>query len=150
VRIGVAFGLFEGLMPIVGIYIGRALATVIGGYGRYGGAGLLVLTGVYTIWQARRTRRAEERGKGVLSTRELYVIAFALSIDNLVVGFALGVLAVPVPLSAVVIAAVSIALSLLGLELGRRAGERLEEWSEEIGGAVLILVGVAIAVGVLG
>lgn len=149
IRIGIAFGLFEGLMPILGLFIGRALAGEIGSYGRYGGAALLVLTGAYTIWQARRTREVEARQHGVLTTRELFVLAFALSIDNLVVGFALGVLAVPVPISAIVIAAVSIGLSLLGLELGRRAGQRLEEWSEQAGGAVLILVGLAIGFGLI-
>jgi len=41
-------------------------------------------------------------------------------------------------------------MSLAGLELGNRLGKRAEAWSEEIGGAVLILVGIAIAAGVLG
>ena len=45
---------------------------------------------------------------------------------------------------------VSILMSLFGLELGHRVGTRVEEWSEEIGGGVLILVGVAIGAGVLG
>jgi putative Mn2+ efflux pump MntP len=45
---------------------------------------------------------------------------------------------------------VSVGMSLAGLELGHRLGRRVEEWSEEIGGGVLILVGIAIAVGVLG
>jgi len=43
-----------------------------------------------------------------------------------------------------------VVLSLVGLELGNRLGERVEKWSEEIGGAVLIGVGVALAAGVLG
>src|SRR5207253_3665628 len=54
-RVGIAFGLFEGLMPVLGLAIGQALAGTLGSYGRYLGAGLLVLTGAYTIWQARRT-----------------------------------------------------------------------------------------------
>jgi putative Mn2+ efflux pump MntP len=41
-------------------------------------------------------------------------------------------------------------MSLVGLELGSRLGERVEKWSEEIGGAVLIGVGVALGAGVLG
>jgi len=45
---------------------------------------------------------------------------------------------------------VSIVMSLVGLEVGHHLGKRVEEWSEEIGGGVLILVGVLIAVGVLG
>ena len=54
-----------------------------------------------------------------------------------------------VPVGAIVIAAVSVAMSLLGLELGQRLGKVAERWSEEIGGAVLMVVGVAIAVRLL-
>jgi putative Mn2+ efflux pump MntP len=41
-------------------------------------------------------------------------------------------------------------MSLIGLELGNRLGAHVEAWSEELGGAVLIGVGVAIATGLLG
>src|SRR5207237_2139365 len=61
-RVGVAFGLFEGLMPVLGLLIGQALAGSLGHWGRYLGAGLLVLTGVYTIWQARQTEHEELAG----------------------------------------------------------------------------------------
>jgi len=45
---------------------------------------------------------------------------------------------------------ISVAMSLAGLELGHRLGAQVEEWSEEIGGVVLIGVGIAIATGLLG
>jgi putative Mn2+ efflux pump MntP len=47
------------------------------------------------------------------------------------------------------IGAVSVALSLVGLEIGRRMGDHLGRRSEFVGGAVLILVGVAIGTGLL-
>ena len=53
-------------------------------------------------------------------------------------------------LAAITFGVVSILMSLAGLELGHRLGKRAEAWSEEIGGTVLILVGIAIAAGVLG
>jgi putative Mn2+ efflux pump MntP len=81
---------------------------------------------------------------------QLLVMALALSIDNLAVGFAIAIYKVPIAEAAVLMAAVSVAMSLVGLELGHRLGERVEEWSEEIGGGVLILVGVALAAGLLG
>ena len=149
-RVGLAFGLFEGLMPIVGLLIGQAVAGTIGTYGRYVGAGLLVLTGCYTIWQSRRTgeiERAEERG--VVQTRQLLLLGVALSIDNLVVGFALGVYHVSLVLAAVTMAVVSVGLSLLGLELGSRLGSRVGEFSEMAGGGVLALVGIALGAGLI-
>jgi len=137
-------------MPILGLLIGQALAGTLGNYGRYLGAGLLVLTGAYTIYQGRKTGELERKEEqGAIETRQLVVLAVALSIDNLVVGFALGVYRIPLVVAAVTMAVVSIALSLLGLELGSRLGARVGEWSEEIGGAVLILVGIAIGAGLI-
>lgn len=146
-RVGIAFGLFEGLMPVLGLLIGQAVAGVIGQDGRYVGAGMLVLTGAYTIWQGRRT--GKEEGKPALDLRHLLVLAVALSVDNLVVGFALGVYHVSIVLAAVTMAVVSVGLSLLGLELGSRLGARVSEYSEEAGGAVLVLVGLAIGAGLI-
>lgn len=150
-RVGIAFGLFEGLMPILGLLIGQSLAGVLGGGGRYVGAGLLVLTGVYTIWQARQTgevERLEER-HAALDTRRLLILAVALSLDNLVVGFALGVFHLPIALAAATMGLVSVGLSLLGLELGSRLGSTVGQHSEEAGGVVLVLVGLALGAGLL-
>ena len=147
-RVGIAFGLFEGLMPVVGLFIGQALAGSLGHFGRYLGAGLLALTGVYTIWQARRSAKEEEKPGG-LDLHHLVLLAVALSIDNLVVGFALGVYHVSLVLAAVTMAVVSVVLSLVGLELGSRLGARVGEYSEEAGGVVLILVGAAIGAGLI-
>lgn len=77
------------------------------------------------------------------------LIGGALSIDNLIVGFALGAYHVNFAVAAVTIAAVSVALSLLGLEIGEEVGSRLGRRSELVGGAVLVLVGFAVGLGVL-
>jgi putative Mn2+ efflux pump MntP len=74
----------------------------------------------------------------------------ALSIDNLAVGFAIAVYPFNIVLAAVMMGVVSVGMTLIGLELGNRLGARVEAWSEEIGGGVLILVGVALVLGVLG
>ena len=73
----------------------------------------------------------------------------ALSIDNLAVGFALGTYHLNVAVAAIVIGAVSVAMSLLGLELGSRIGARAADRGELIGGVVLIAVGIALAAGVI-
>ena len=89
-RVGLAFGFFEAVMPVVGLLVGHTAAGAIGSSGRYVGGGLLVLTGVWAVVQARRTSAQEKQG--ALRLRQLLVLAVALSLDNLVVGFALGVL----------------------------------------------------------
>lgn len=145
-RVAALFGLFEAGMPIVGLLIGKDLASSVGhSGGRWLGGGLLVATGAYgLIWARLGPKRTGGRQLG-----SLVVTAAALSVDNLVVGFALGTLAVAMPLAAIVIAAVSVSLSLLGLELGARLGASFERYSEEIGALVLVAVGAAVLSDVL-
>jgi manganese efflux pump family protein len=151
IRVGLAFGFFESLMPVIGLLLGQAVAGFFGHYGKYVGAALLVLTGAYTIIQARVTAVEQKaRMPRNLRMQSLLILALALSIDNLAVGFALAVYHVDIVLAGLTFGVVSIVMSLLGLELGSRVGKRVEAWSEELGGGVLILVGVAIGVGVLG
>lgn len=151
IRVGIAFGFFEALMPVVGLLLGHTVAGFFGQYGKYVGGAILILTGAYTIIQARFINvEQKSRMPRSVRTESLLVTALALSIDNLAVGFALAVYPVDIWLAAVTFGVVSLVMSLLGLELGHRLGHRAEAWSEEIGGGVLILVGVAIAVGVLG
>jgi len=90
------------------------------------------------------------------SRRRLYqwirigVSAFALSLDNLIAGFALGSYQMNLVTGALVFGFVSIAMSLAGLELGAKLGNWAGDGGELIGGVVLVGVGVAIGTGVIG
>jgi manganese efflux pump family protein len=83
------------------------------------------------------------------SLGRLLVSGFALSLDNLAAGFALGTLHVGIVTGALVIGSVSVALSLAGLEIGGRIGAAAGRRSEQIGGAILVAVGLAIAAGAI-
>lgn len=154
-RIGLAFGFFEALMPILGLLLGEAIAGPLGGLGHYIGAGLLILTGGYLLWKARAKGDGEplEAPSGLkqasLGFTQLAITALALSLDNLIIGFALSLYDVPLLVAAVVIGGVSVCMSLIGLELGQRLGQRFEAWSEELSAGVLILVGLALGSGVI-
>ena len=148
-RVGIAFGLFEALMPIIGLLLGQAVAGHLGHIAKYVGSSILIVVGAYTIWQGRRVS-AEPKGRARIRTHQLLITALALSIDNLAVGFALAVYQINIYLAAATMGVISVGMSLAGLELGSRLGSRVEAWSEELGGAVLILVGLALAIGVLG
>src|ERR1700687_593793 len=53
-RVGIAFGLFEALMPIIGLLLGQAVAGHLGHIAKYVGSAILIAGGVYTIAQSRR------------------------------------------------------------------------------------------------
>lgn len=149
-RVGVLFGVFETGMPIVGLAVGQRLAIGLGGATRWAGAAILVAVGVYSLTGALRGR--DNAKLAPQNTTRLLLSALALSIDNLAVGFALGTLssgAVGILLSATVIGAVSVAMSLAGLELGARMGALAGRRSELFGAVILITVAAGIGAGVI-
>jgi putative Mn2+ efflux pump MntP len=166
-RVGLVFGFFETAMPIIGLLAGRGAAGALGHATRWLGAALLIATGVYSLVQALRSAR-DAASSGTPSEPPpsepppsapppsepqrlgpLLVTGLALSIDNLAVGFALGAVHVSLPVAVIVIGAVSVTLSLLGLELGHRLSTRIGGRGEILGGLVLIGVGIAVAAGLL-
>lgn len=151
-RIALVFGFFEAVMPILGLLLGQELASSVGEIGHFFGAGLLILTGMYTLWQTwKGNKERSEKAANNPSTHlgRLLLTGFALSLDNLVVGFALSFSHMSFLLAGGTIALVSVGMSLVGLELGNHVGKRMEEWSEVFSGMILILVGLAIGLGLL-
>ena len=150
-RVGLVFGAFESGMPIVGLLIGDQFAAGLGQAGRWVGAGLLIAVGAYGLTESLRSRGKETAGavSPAAGTGRLLLSGLALSLDNLVVGFALGTYQTSILVGALVIGSVSVALSLAGLELGARIGRRAGQRGEQVGGLILISVGVAIAAGAL-
>ncbi len=145
IKTAVVFGLFEATMPIIGLLMGQRLSSFVGEIGKYIGAGLLILTGAYNTWQSIKEHSSQGTPLAPnLQLRYLLVAGLALSIDNLVVGFALSLYQIPIVFTAAIIAVTSIVMSLMGLELGQRLGEKFARWSDVIGGAILILVGLAL------
>jgi manganese efflux pump family protein len=174
IRVAVIFGVLEAGMPVLGLALGQRLAASLGHEAHWLAGGLLAAVGGYTVSAARRAVRKaraqqdagpERAPPGRLhrvpgenshpSARPpglaaLIVTGLALSLDNLVAGFALGSYHVGVLAGALVFGAVSVAESLAGLEFGARIGRRAGEHGELLGGAALIGVGVAIAFGAFG
>jgi manganese efflux pump family protein len=145
-RIAVVFGLFEAGMPLIGLVVGDGVAHSLGDSAHLIGGALLIATGAHGVYATLRS--ADDHELSALLTAgklsRLIVLGAALSIDNLVVGFALGADHAALLPSIVSIGVVSVGLSMLGLELGARLGERVERYGELIGGLVLMCVGVAI------
>lgn len=76
--------------------------------------------------------------------RVLLPLAIATSIDAAASGVTFAVLGVPIVPAVVLVGAVTLVLSALGVRIGARVGERLGRWATVAGGAVLVLLGVRI------
>jgi manganese efflux pump family protein len=153
VRVAVVFGLFEAGMPVAGLALGQSLAASLGQAARWLGAAALIAVGALSLVQAWRSRAPrgpeprEPREARSWRTGRVLVSGLALSSDNLAAGFVLGAYHTSLGEAALVFGAVSVAMSLAGLELGAKIGIATGDRSELIASAMLIAVGAAIAAG---
>ena len=143
-RIAILFALFEALMPVIGIFVGSLLAASIGHYAKFIGAIVLLCTGVYTFF---KTADGDVEDAGATpSASKTWLLAVVLSLDNLSVGFGLGMFHVSLALAAVVFGGISLLLTFLGLEVGRMLGHRLSISTDRLTGIILAIVAVFMVV----
>ena len=140
-QIVLAFGLCDGLAPLVGLLIGKSLVNYVGWWTEYFGPLALFVYGVYVIYVARRCagRGSEEPDRWVVLGLPL-----SLSLDNLIAGASLGLVGFPLLLSVVVIGSMSALMSLVGLRLGSLAVNFLRINTELLGGVALVFIALAL------
>ena len=143
-RIGLAFGVAQGIMPAIGWGLGSAFLLQIRTFDHW--IALLVPSGLglKMLWEATQTDQPEPvRG---LSGLPLMAAAIATSIDALAAGITFPALELPVGPSCIIIALVTALLSGCGVLIGGIAGQRTEKLAEIVGGIILITLGLKIFV----
>lgn len=136
-RIAATFGLFQGLMPLLGLALGLGFRELLLAYGNVIGSGLLLALSGKMLLEARGGTQAQPdiRRIGVL-----VLLAVVTSIDALVVGIMFTFIPVPLPLAIGVIGGVTFALSAAGAYLGSRAAGVLGRHATLVGALVLMAV----------
>ncbi|MGE5700916.1 MAG: manganese efflux pump MntP family protein [Clostridia bacterium] len=138
--ISLTIGLFHVAMPLVGIWIGHTLSSVVGDIAVLIGGGVLMALGVHMLWSGFKQNGVQQ---GQIYTRGFGLILFAtsVSLDALSVGFSFGLIEVNQLLAVTLFGVTGGIMAGCGLMLGRRVGGWLGEYSEMIGGVILILFG---------
>jgi len=148
IRLALTIGVFETAMTIAGLFLGDKASGLLGSNARLIGGGLLLATGIYIIYGARKGDTAKDKN-GNSKLVQQFVTAISLSIDNLIVGFSLGSQKIPINDAIIIISIISISLALLGMEVGSRLSSKVEKYSEIISGSIIMLVGLAIVLKIL-
>jgi len=143
VHVAVTFGVWDGLMPLVGLLLGRYFGQAIGVVADYLGPGVLAAYGLYLIARVLRTEAPEE----VDDRWALFGIPLSLSVDNLVTGTSLGLLGFSPVFSAAVFGAITALMSFVGLRLGRVAARFIPIRIDLLSGVALIVMAVVLALG---
>lgn len=134
------FGLFQGVMPLIGWGIGAVALAYVAAVDHWIAFGLLAFLGGRMLIGAS----GDDDSNQALTGRTLLIAGVATSIDALAAGITLPTLDVA-PLSAgLIIGLITFVMSALGVALGRQAGDRFGPWAERLGGVILIALGTKI------
>ena len=161
----IVFGVFQGLMPIIGFFLGSLVAGFIQTYAGFIALLILGIIGGRMIWegskallQSRKTaaeptsddslhgptisETPPEDSPRKLGAPVLLLQGIATSIDALIVGVSFLAMGANIFIAAPLVALVTFACCLLAVFLGSRFGRLLGNRAEIVGGIILVLIGI--------
>ena len=143
-RISLAFGFAQAIMPVLGWLAGRTVVNLISSFDHWVAFALLAGVGGKMLWESFHEK--EEKGKSTDITRGLllFTMSIATSIDSLAVGLSFAFLKVNIALASVTIGIVACLVTAISFLIGRKLGSVMEKRAEIIGGVVLIGIGLRI------
>ncbi len=148
--IGLYFGGFQALMPVIGYLLGVGFQSLIANIDHWIAFVLLSIIGFNMI---KESRCKNEKMEESFSLRVMLPLAVATSIDALAVGVTFAFLKVSIVPAVSFIGVITFLLSGVGLLIGNKFGCRYKSKAELAGGIILIVMGLKILlehIGILG
>jgi len=149
IRIALMLAIFQGLMPVVGWFVGHNVRNMMETYDHWVAFTLLAAIGlkmIYDGWQGNK----KEASFNPMKIIGLLTISVATSIDAMIVGLGFGLIEINIVLAAFIIGSVTFLVAMLGILFGKKTASGLGNKANVIGGLILIGIGVKILVEHLG
>jgi putative Mn2+ efflux pump MntP len=146
-RMSLILGIFEAGMPVVGFLAGAAIGAASGIWSTYLAAAVLAAIGVWMLWpRGAGEADAEDRLRLLRVARgwAIVVLGLSISVDELAIGFGVGLLGLPLVVLVVLIAVQAFLAAQLGMRLGSRMAEGSKHSAERIAASMLVLAAVLV------
>lgn len=137
---------FEAGMPVVGFLAGAGLGIAVGGLANYTAGGVLAAVGVLMLRSGDGEDDEEQKLRRLESARgwPVIVLGLGISMDELAIGFGVGLLRLPFLLLLGLIAVQAFVAAQFGMRLGSRLAENAREAAGRFAGLLLILAGLLV------
>lgn len=140
VQISGIIAIFHVFMPLLGMFTGQYVSTILGDVAVAAGGSLLVLLGCHMIYSSVKGG-AQPVPFEIGGAFGLLVFALSVSIDSFSVGISLGLFASDLLFTVVMFGLFGGLMSVAGLAVGRRMGRLVGGYGEALGGAILLAFG---------
>ncbi len=137
----ISFAFFQGIMPLVGFFLGSLFFGLISGFIKYLSAGIFLLLSIKIVIDILKDD-CESENKCVKPFAVSLVIlqAIATSIDALAIGVTMVELTFSIFLAVSVIAVITFILVTLALYFGKSLGKLFGEYAEWVGAGILFIL----------
>ena len=146
--IALTFAIFQGVMPLIGYFVGHSFIKYIEKFVPWIALILLLFLGVKMIIDGIKSikeKKEEEQEIKKLSIKVLLVQAIATSIDALSTGVAFSnYQIIEAIICVLIIALVTFIICYLGVIIGKHFGTKLSNYADIFGGVILIIIGLEI------
>lgn len=142
--IALYFSIFQALMPILGYLLGIAFESIITQIDHWIAFVLLLIIGIKMINEVFEEEKQSYDDS--VNFKVMLVLSIATSIDALAVGITFAFLNTNIILAVSIIGIITFLLSLLGVKIGNRFGNKYEKKAQIIGGIILIIIGIKILI----
>ena len=146
--VGLYFGVFQAIMPLIGHLLGSLFGNVIVKFDHWVAFVLLGIIGFNMLKEAFYCE--DNKTNCDLSFKAMLPLAVATSIDALAVGITFAFLKVNIVLSIILIGVITFGMSFIGVKLGSKFGDKYEKNAQILGGVILIAMGLKILLSHLG
>lgn len=144
IKVALFFGILQGLMPLIGYFLGSTFAELVDSIDHYIAFIILVYLGYRMIKEGMEDEIEDEIDN--LKNKTLLILAVATSIDALAVGITFSFQEINILYAVSLITIVTFILCIIAVYIGKKLGGYLENKAEYLGGGILILLGIKILV----
>ena len=138
--VGLYFGIFQALMPVIGYFLGTTFESLVTQIDHWIAFGLLIFIGLNMLKEA--FSKDSENCNDKVDVKTMFILAIATSIDALAVGITFAFLNVNLLLAILIIGITTFAISVIGVKIGNKFGDKYERKAEVVGGLILIFIGI--------
>jgi putative Mn2+ efflux pump MntP len=138
-RVSLLMSGFETAMPIVGLLLGRGLGSLVGNAADYLAVAVLAVVGTWMVFHDDPDEGEQLAG---VHGPALVALGLSISLDELAIGFSIGLLHLSLWLAVVLIGAQAFVFAQAGLRLGARVNETFRERAEQVAGIALVALAV--------
>lgn len=141
--IGLYFGIFQAIMPLIGYVLSDNFHEFIINIDHWISFILLLALGIKSL---KESNKEEKNIDNKMDMKTMLILAVATSIDALAVGITFAFLDINIVYSCAIIGFITFTTSIIGAKIGNKVGHKYKRISQILGGAILITMGAKILI----